>query len=78
MLERQVAEELAGPLAQVARVGPAHVLAARTDSRLVAALRTGIERSRLAAPQTLDGVPLHPQSVRRKRAAYVPTKSDAL
>jgi hypothetical protein len=58
-LERQVAEELPRPLAQVARVRPAHVLAARARTGFLAPPRAGGKAARMAAAKALDCERLH-------------------
>ena len=77
-LERVIAEELARPLAQIARVGPAHVLAARACARFLVPPPPGAERPRMAAAEALDCELLHGSVVGLEDAPRVPKSRDAL
>jgi len=76
--EREVAEELARPLAQFGRVGPADVLAARAEAGFLVAPVPGAERSRVAAAKTLDCGPLHGSLVGLDDERRVPETRDSL
>lgn len=58
-LERELADELAGPLVQVRGVGPAHVLAARAAARFLVTPRARGELPRVSAAKALDRERLH-------------------
>ena len=77
-LGRQLAEEPARPLAQVGRERPADVLAARADTRLLAAPRAGAERPHLSAAKALDRERLHGLFVGAECQLDVPGTRDAL
>ena len=74
--ERQLAEEPARPLAQIARVRPADVLAARALARFLEPPRARAELPRLAAAKALDGGLLHAEIVGASGAPLVPRRGD--
>jgi len=76
-LEREIAEELARPLAQIARVRPADVLAARADACFLTPPRTGGKGARMAAAKALDCELLHGTMVGLQADPRVPKARDA-